>query len=115
MAEAKSFQLQCPTPLNDSERVQLAHGGGGRRMHELLEGLVLPSFKNDLMLERHDGATLNVAGGLTAQPGGPRPRLTQPPASLLHCRQGAATAGQERSERRCRTRRPSRPASAPAG
>lgn len=66
MAEAKSFQLQCPTPLNDSERVQLAHGGGGRRMHELLEGLLLPSFKNDLLLERHDGATLNIAGARLA-------------------------------------------------
>jgi hydrogenase expression/formation protein HypE len=66
MAEAKRFQLQCPTPLNDSERVQLAHGGGGRRMHELLEGLLLPSFKNDLLLERHDGATLNIAGARLA-------------------------------------------------
>jgi hydrogenase expression/formation protein HypE len=66
VAEVKSFQLQCPTPLNDSERVQLAHGGGGRRMHELLEGLVLPSFKNDLLLERHDGATLNIAGARLA-------------------------------------------------
>ena len=66
MAKIKSFQLQCPTPLNDSERVQLAHGGGGRRMHELLEGLLLPSFKNDLLLERHDGATLNVAGARLA-------------------------------------------------
>ena len=66
MAEVKSFQLQCPTPLNDSEHVQLAHGGGGRRMHELLEGLLLPSFKNDLLLERHDGATLNIAGARLA-------------------------------------------------
>src|SRR5450631_490026 len=66
MAEVKSFQLQCPTPLNDGERVQLAHGGGGRRMHELLEGLLLPSFKNDLLLERHDGATLNIAGARLA-------------------------------------------------
>jgi hydrogenase expression/formation protein HypE len=66
MAEIKNFQLQCPTPLNDSERIQLAHGGGGRRMHELLEGLLLPSFKNDLLLERHDGATLNIAGARLA-------------------------------------------------
>ncbi len=66
MAEVKSFQLQCPVPLNDGEYVQLAHGGGGRRMHELLEGLVLPNFKNDLLLERHDGATLNVAGARLA-------------------------------------------------
>src|SRR5271165_1444916 len=62
MAKANSFQLQCPAPFNDSERVQLAHGGGGRRMHELLEGLLLPSFQNDLLLERHDGAALTIAG-----------------------------------------------------
>jgi hydrogenase expression/formation protein HypE len=66
MAEVKNFQLQCSVPFNDSEYVQLAHGGGGRRMHELLEGLVLPSFKNDLLLERHDGATLNIAGARLA-------------------------------------------------
>ena len=66
MAEVKHFQLQCPAPLNDSEHVQLAHGGGGRRMHELLEGLLLPSFKNELLLERHDGATLNIAGARLA-------------------------------------------------
>jgi hydrogenase expression/formation protein HypE len=35
-------------------------------MHELLEGLLLPSFKNDLLLERHDGATLNIAGARLA-------------------------------------------------
>jgi hydrogenase expression/formation protein HypE len=66
MAEVKSFQLQCPLPINDSELVQLAHGGGGRRMHELLEGLLLPSFNNQLLLERHDGATLNIAGARLA-------------------------------------------------
>jgi len=35
-------------------------------MHELLEGLLLPSFKNELLLERHDGATLNIAGARLA-------------------------------------------------
>ena len=62
MAEVKEFRLQCPVPLNDPEHVQLAHGGGGRRMHELLEGLLLPSFGNEMLLERHDGATLNLSG-----------------------------------------------------
>ena len=66
MGEVKSFRLQCPTPLNDSERVQLAHGGGGRRMHELLEGLLLPSFSSQQLLERHDGAVLNIAGARLA-------------------------------------------------
>ncbi len=66
MADPKNFQLQCPVPLNDSEHVQLAHGGGGRRMHELLEGLLLPNFGSQQLLERHDGATLNIAGARLA-------------------------------------------------
>jgi hydrogenase expression/formation protein HypE len=60
MSEVKEFRLQCPAPLNDCDHVQLAHGGGGRRMHELLEGLLLPSFDNEALLERHDGATLKI-------------------------------------------------------
>jgi len=66
VADVKDFRLECPLPLNDNERVQLAHGGGGRRMHELLENLLLPSFGNDILLERHDGATLSIAGAKLA-------------------------------------------------
>jgi hydrogenase expression/formation protein HypE len=62
VAETKDFRLNCPLPLNDADHVQLAHGGGGRRMHELLERLLLPSFSNQQLLQRHDGATLNIAG-----------------------------------------------------
>jgi len=35
-------------------------------MHELLEGLLLPSFGNEALLERHDGATLNISGAKLA-------------------------------------------------
>ena len=66
MAEVKTFQLQCPAPLNETQHIQMAHGGGGRRMHELLEGLLLPNFSNDVLLERHDGATLQIAGARLA-------------------------------------------------
>lgn len=62
MAERNTFQLECPSPVNETAHIQMAHGGGGRRMHELLESLVLPSFGNELLLDRHDGATLNIAG-----------------------------------------------------
>lgn len=62
MENSKDFQLQCPTPVGNTGHVQLAHGGGGRRMHELLEGLFLPSFASTQLLERHDGATLNIGG-----------------------------------------------------
>ena len=66
MAEVKEFAMQCPTPVNGAEYIQLAHGGGGRRMHELLEGLLLPSFSNDILLQRHDGAILNIGGARLA-------------------------------------------------
>jgi len=35
-------------------------------MHELLEGLLLPSFSSQQLLERHDGAVLNIAGARLA-------------------------------------------------
>jgi hydrogenase expression/formation protein HypE len=66
MAEVKELRLECPLPFNDNDQVQLAHGGGGRRMHELLEGLLLPAFGNDILLQRHDGATFNIAGARLA-------------------------------------------------
>ena len=66
MSATKEFRLQCPLPQNDSEYVQLAHGGGGRRMHELLEGLLLPSFGNEALLERHDGASLKIGNAKLA-------------------------------------------------
>ena len=66
MPKGQEFQLQCPLAVNDAEHIQLAHGGGGRRMHDLLENLLLPSFDNPMLLERHDGATLNIAGARLA-------------------------------------------------
>ncbi|MBI2933463.1 MAG: hydrogenase expression/formation protein HypE [Planctomycetes bacterium] len=52
----------CPVPKVDSERIRLAHGGGGRLMHGLLEKLILPAFRNPLLDQRHDGAVFDVPG-----------------------------------------------------
>jgi hydrogenase expression/formation protein HypE len=38
--------------------VMLAHGGGGKLMHELIEGLFLPLLSNPSLALRHDGAVL---------------------------------------------------------
>ena len=38
------FQLQCPVPLRDHPTVQMAHGGGGRFMRQLIESMFLPAF-----------------------------------------------------------------------
>ncbi len=60
------FKLECPIPISDYPSVTLAHGGGGKLMHQLLEKMVLPAFKNDLLESRHDGAVFPVAGAKLA-------------------------------------------------
>ncbi len=37
------FAFQCPLPLGQHSTVQLAHGGGGRLMRQLIEGLFRPA------------------------------------------------------------------------
>ena len=48
-----SFDPTCPVPLRH-DTIQLAHGGGGRLMHALIENVFAPSG------ERHDSAVLDV-------------------------------------------------------
>jgi hydrogenase expression/formation protein HypE len=56
----------CPRPLTQFDRVQLAHGAGGRLSRDLFEAVFLPAFANDRLRARHDGAVFRVpyAGGL---------------------------------------------------
>ena len=51
------FDLNCPLPLRH-DTVQMAHGGGGRVMRELIEKLLLPAFDNPALNARHDAALL---------------------------------------------------------
>ncbi len=44
MNDPQQFNLNCPLPLDLHTTVQLAHGGGGRLMRGLVEGLFLPAF-----------------------------------------------------------------------
>ena len=50
----------CPTPLGRPTTIQLAHGGGGRVMRDLIEGLFLPAFDNPALARRHDSAVVPV-------------------------------------------------------
>jgi hydrogenase expression/formation protein HypE len=54
------FNLSCPIPISDYPNVLLAHGSGGKLMHNLLEKLMLPAFSNSLLETRHDGAVFPV-------------------------------------------------------
>src|SRR5438270_12690686 len=64
MADAKinPFNLSCPVPRVADDRIVLAHGGGGRLTHQLIEKIFIPAFSNDALDQRHDGAVVPVNG-----------------------------------------------------
>jgi hydrogenase expression/formation protein HypE len=64
--KTKEFKLECPIPISDYPAVTLAHGGGGKLMHQLLERMVLPAFRNDLLESRHDGAVFPIGNARLA-------------------------------------------------
>jgi len=68
MADAKitSFNLSCPVPRVADDRIVLAHGGGGRLTHQLIEKIFIPAFGNPMLEQRHDGAVVAVNGSRIA-------------------------------------------------
>lgn len=68
MADVKttSFNLSCPVPRVADDRIVLAHGGGGRLTHQLIEKMFLPAFSNAALEQRHDGAVVAVNGSRLA-------------------------------------------------
>jgi hydrogenase expression/formation protein HypE len=66
MAEKPTFTGSCPVPITNQDHVTLAHGGGGRMMHALLERVILPPFGQQPLPARHDGAVLEAGRGRIA-------------------------------------------------
>jgi hydrogenase expression/formation protein HypE len=62
MDAPSNLPTNCPVPLSDYPNVLLAHGGGGRLMHQLIEKIFLPAFQNPHLEQRHDGAVLQING-----------------------------------------------------
>lgn len=58
--ELKEFQLTCPIPIAEYPHVLLAHGGGGRLMHHLIDRMFRTAFDNSHLRAEHDGAELRV-------------------------------------------------------
>lgn len=50
----------CPIPIDRYPQVLLAHGGGGKLSHQLIEQMFLPLFRNSLLESRHDGAVFKI-------------------------------------------------------
>lgn len=62
MSESKDFHLSCPIPIQQYPHVLMAHGGGGKLMHQLISQMFLPTFNVPKSL-RHDSAVLELPTG----------------------------------------------------
>ena len=62
MGKGEDFVLSCPVSLTQYPHILLAHGGGGRLMQELIEGMFLPAFHNPTLNARHDAAVVQLNG-----------------------------------------------------
>lgn len=62
----KEFTPSCPIPPSEYPHILLAHGGGGKLMNALIEKIFVPTFDNDQLDRRHDGAVLEAGGARIA-------------------------------------------------
>ena len=82
------FNLTCSVPLSNHATVQLAHGGGGRLMRNLIESMFLPAFA---ATEVH-GPQSPVSQSPIPNPQSPVPRPSPPHDSIVLPTQGARLA-----------------------
>ena len=55
----------CPVPLRGTT-IQLAHGGGGRLMRDLIERVFAAELGGEALAARHDSAVVDMGGGRVA-------------------------------------------------
>ena len=67
MAPDLEIAVTCPVPVAENQKIMLAHGGGGRLMHRLLDDVILPALHNDMLAERHDCAVLPLPASASAR------------------------------------------------
>lgn len=66
MSFSAEFNLSCPLPIQQYPNVLLAHGGGGRLMHQLIENIFISTFGNPTLEQRHDSAVLSLGNARLA-------------------------------------------------
>jgi hydrogenase expression/formation protein HypE len=52
-----NFNLSCPIPLEQYPQILLAHGGGGKLMHQLIDRMFVPAFQFGV---QHDSTVINL-------------------------------------------------------
>lgn len=61
-----NFESSCPVPISQYPHVLMAHGGGGRLMHQLLANIFGKAFSNPILDTLHDSAQFVVPPGRLA-------------------------------------------------
>ena len=56
----------CPVPMTNYKEIVLAHGSGGKLSQQLMQSVVLPRFRNELLAPLHDGAIFALDGARLA-------------------------------------------------
>lgn len=60
--EALNFDLNCPIPISDYDKVLMAHGGGGKLSNQLIQKMFFDHFESDKLNKEHDGAIIELTG-----------------------------------------------------
>jgi len=60
------FNAACPIPISQYPHVLMAHGGGGKLMHQLLENVFVAALSNPILDTGHDSAQFTVPPGRLA-------------------------------------------------
>lgn len=66
MTSTTDINPVCPIPIQQYPHVLMAHGGGGKLMHQLLENVFGSAFSNPILDVRHDSAQFSVPSGKLA-------------------------------------------------
>jgi hydrogenase expression/formation protein HypE len=56
------FNSSCPIPISQYPHVLMAHGGGGKLMHQLIGKMFLTAFANPLLETQHDSTVVEWTG-----------------------------------------------------
>ncbi len=62
MEKKINLGASCPIPISQYPHVLMAHGGGGRLMHQLIGKMFLAAFNNPLLETHHDSAVVDWTG-----------------------------------------------------
>ena len=62
MADESLLGASCPLPITNYKDIVLAHGSGGKLSRQLIDQMVLPQFRNELLAPLHDGAVFALNG-----------------------------------------------------